>query len=141
MKNLVLVIGAIVVAAALVIVGWLFGARQRCFSETYAITTVDKQITDALSIAMLLHHIDAGELDDARYDLRLKLDGNILFIDALLPDSDQRTRDLAQKVLARIAAYRVENPATYSGKFPSPGAEVDAKVAAILDRAQKEQHK
>jgi hypothetical protein len=141
MKKIALVIGTLVIAAVLVTVGWLLGARQHMLNQMFSHTLVDTQITEAVSTGMLLHHIDAGELDDARYSLRLKLDGNILFIDSLLPDSDQRTRDLAQKVFARIAAYRAEHPATYSGKFPSPGAEVDAKVAAILDRAQREQHK
>jgi hypothetical protein len=140
MKKIALVIGTIVVAAALVTAGWLFGSRQRCFNEVFAVTTIDKQITDAVSTAMLLHHIDSGELDDARYSLRLKLDANILFIDSLLADCDARTRDLAQKVFARIAQYRAEHPSTYTGKFPAQDAAVEAKISSILNHAQKQQH-
>src|SRR5438094_6398904 len=122
MKKIALVIGTLLIGAALVTVGWLFGASQHVLNQLSSGTLVDTQITEAFSTAMLLHDIDAGELDDARYSLRIKLDGNILFIDSLLPDSDQRTRDLAEKVFARIAAYRAEHPFTYSGKFPAEDA-------------------
>ena len=59
---------------------------------------------------------------------------------------ESRKRDVdfettKKTIFARIAAYRVEHPFTYSGKFPAEDAVVGAKVASILDRAQKEQHR
>jgi hypothetical protein len=135
------VVGTILVAAALVAIGWWFGARQRVLNELFTVTVVDKQITEAVTTSLLLNNIDSGALDDARSTLKLQLDGNILFIDLLLPDCDERTRDLAQKVFARIGQYRAEHPATYSGKFPAQDAAVEAKINSILDRARKQQHK
>ena len=140
MKKIALVIGTIVVAVALVAVGWLLAASQRVFGHMFSVTAVDKEITEAFSTSALLNDIDSGRLDDARYSLRLTLDGNILFIDSMHPDCDDRTRSLAQKMFAGIAQQRTEHPATYTGKFPAQDAAVEAKIASILDHAQKQQH-
>ena len=141
MKKIALVIGTLVIAAALVTVGWLLGASQRVLGHMFSVTAVDNQITEAFSTFALLNDIDSGRLDDARYSLRLKLDGNILFIDSMLSDCDDRTRSLAQNLFARIAQHRAEHPATYTGKFPEQDAAVEAKIASILDHAQKQQHR
>jgi hypothetical protein len=101
-KKGALVVGAILVAAALVAIGWSFGASQRVLKQLFTTTVVDKQISEAVTTSLLLNNIDSGALDDARSMLKIQLDGNILFIDLLLPDCDECTRDLAQKVFTRI---------------------------------------
>ena len=125
------------IAAALVTVGWWLGFRERYLTEAYSITTLDKHLADASEEMMMLHEMDVGHSDDARHFLRLKLDGDILVVDSLLDSSDARSRDLANKVFARIAAYRAEYPANYTNEMP----EVDAKIADILRRATQVQSK
>ena len=130
-------IGAVILVAAalLVLFGYWLGAQHRMLTELYSIATVDKALTDASVKAMLIEQIDSGRPNDAREHLELQLAGDILIVDSLLDSSDARTRELAQKVFARIASYRQAHPAS-SGK-PLVDADVDAKIASILDRAKK----
>jgi len=137
MKKFAFILGLVLIAAALVAAGWWFGFRERYLTEAYAITTLDKQITDATIKAMLLHDLDSGHPEAARKSLRLELDGDILMIDLLMDYSDARSRDLASKVFARIGAYRAEYPANYTNEMP----EIDAKIAEILRRAGQSQSK
>jgi hypothetical protein len=137
MKKFASILGLILIAAALVATGWWLGFSHRYFSDAYAITALDKHIGDAGEEAMLLHELDGGHADDARRLLRTQLDGNILVIYSLLDSSDARSRDLATKVFARIAAYRAEYPTNYPNVLP----EGDAMIAEILQRATQEKGK
>lgn len=137
MKKFAFILGLVLTAAALVAAGWWLGFRERYLTEAYTITTLDKQITDASIKSLLLHQIDSGHPDEVRKMLRLELDGDLLMIDSLMDYSDFRSRDLASKVFARIAAYRAEYPTNYTAQMP----EVDAKIAEILRRAKQEQSK
>ena len=131
MKKLAFILGILILAAAVLLVGYWFGAEHRMLSELYSIPMIDKALTDAGTRAMLIEQIDSGHATDARQHLELQLDGDILTIDSLLDLSDARTRDLAQKVFARIASYRVEHPNPRS----------DPKVRSILERATQTQSK
>lgn len=139
MKKFGFILGLLLVAAGLVASGWWLGLRQRVLTEAYAIPAVDKHLTEASVKALILHQMDSGRLDDARHMLQLQLDGEILTVDSLIDESDARSRDLAQKVFARIAAYRAQHPANYTGSLSQSSAEVDAKIADILRRAEKKQ--
>ncbi|PYJ84561.1 MAG: hypothetical protein DME22_12335 [Verrucomicrobia bacterium] len=136
MKKFALILGTVLVAAALVAAGWYVGYDRRVLTEAYAIPTIDKHLTEAGVTAMLIHQLDSARTDDARHMLRLQLDGQILAIDALLDASDARSRELAGKVFARIAQYRAEHPSSYTGQFD---ADVSAKIDAILRRAKESQ--
>ncbi len=137
MKKFIFILGLVLIAAALVAAGWWLGYRERFFTDAYAITTLDKQITDASIKSLLLHQIDSGHPEEARKMLRLELDGDILTINTLMDYSDARSRDLASKVFARIASYRSEYPGNYTNEMP----EVDAKIAEILRRATQDHSK
>ena len=137
MKKFAFILGLVLIAVALVAAGWWLGFRERYLTEAYAITTLDKQITDASLKVMLLNQIDSGRPDEARKMLQLDLDGDILVIDSLMDYSDARSRDLARKVFARIAAYRAKYPANETNDMP----EVDAKISDILRRANQGQDK
>ena len=137
MKNFAYIFGLVLIAAALVAVGLWFGFRGRYLTEAYAITTVDKHLTDAGTKATILHQLDSGHIDEARQFLRMQLDGDILMVDSLLDSSDARSRDLASKVFARISFFRAEYPSNYTAQIP----EVDAKIAEILSRGAQLQGK
>src|SRR5688572_6504791 len=102
MKKFIPILVAVLVSAALVAGGWYVGYYQRVLTEAYAITVVDKQITEAAVTALIIHQLDSAQIDDARYMLRLRLDGHIAVIDSLLDTSDARTRDLAERFFMRI---------------------------------------
>ena len=104
------------------------GAERRMLTELYSIPTIDKALTDAATKALIIEQIDEGRSADAREHLELQLDGDILTIGALLESSDTRSRDLAQKVFARIASYRVAHPSPKS----------DPMVRSILERAKQQ---
>ena len=137
MKKFAFIFGLVLIAAALVAAGWWLGFRERYLTEAYAITTLDKQITDASMKVMLLHQIDSGHTAEARKALSLDLDGDILMVYSLMDYSDDRSRDLASKVFGRIAAYRAEYSASDTTGIP----EVDAKIAEILRQARQGQSK
>lgn len=131
------IIGLILIAAALMAVGWWLGARERYLTEAYATSTVDKLLAEASVKALILHQLDAGNMGEARQLLRLELDGDILVVDSLLDSSDARNRDFARKVFARMASYRAEYPSNYTAQMP----EVDAKIAEILRGGMRSQEK
>lgn len=141
MKKLAFILGVLFLAAGLVAVGWWLGFRERYLTEAYAIPVVDKHLTECSTTAMLIEQIDSGRIADARHFLRLQLDGDILTVDSLLDSSDARTRDLAQKVFARIERYRAEHPDSQTGQVVQSSADVDAKIEDILRRARGEQTK
>jgi len=96
-------------------------------------------LTEASVKALILHQLASGRSDDAWHMLQLQLDGEILMVDSLIDDADARSRDLAQKVFARIASYRAEHPPGQTGSTVQSSADVDAKIADILRRAKEEQ--
>ena len=138
MKKLAVILISVVAAAALVAVGWWFGFQQRLLTEAFAVPTVDKHITETTMTFSMLRQLDSGEIDDAKHMLKLQLDGNILLIDGLMDYTDERTRETARKVFARIAEHRAAHPQSYTGELAHTDAEVDAKIASILQRAKQE---
>jgi hypothetical protein len=55
--------------------------------------------------------------------------------------TDGRTRETARKVFAKIAEYRAAHPYSYTGTLAQAGAEVDARIASILEKAKQVQTK
>jgi hypothetical protein len=97
---------------------------------------------NALSVTeAAIEAIDAGRIDDAKHQLRLNQDGNILALDQLWDSEHEATRDGAEKLLTRIAKHRAEHPWKYSGSLPAlTNAEVEAKVSTVLSAASKKQN-
>jgi len=139
MKRFAFVLALFAVAAALVAVGRWLGLRERILTEAYSITTFDKHLTEASMKALILQRLDSGHLDDARQLLQSQLNGEILMVDSLIGDVDKRSRDLAQKVFARIASYQAEHPSSPTGNEPEWRSAINAKIADILRRAEAEQ--
>ena len=110
-------------------------------AEAYNVTVLDKSLTDASITARILHDLDSGQIDKARSLLRSQLETDIVTIWALGDYSDARSRKLTTNVLARIAAFRAEYPAIYTNRTSGGEAQIDAKVASILEQARKEQTK
>ena len=127
MKKLGFVFGIVVIVLALLYIGYVAGVSHRALGDLYSIPTIDKALTDAGTKALIIEQLDSGKVEDARKHLELQLDGDIMTVDALLDSSDARTRNLAQKVFARIASYRVAHP-----RPPT-----DPTIPAILERAKQ----
>ena len=141
MKKLAIILISIVAAAALAAVGWWFGFQQRFLTEAFAVPTVDKHITETTMTFSMLRQLDSGEIEDAKHMLRTRLDGDILTVEGLMDYTDTRTRETARKIFAHIAEYRAQHPNSYTGHLAHTDAEVDAKIASILQKAKQEQTK
>jgi len=141
MKKLAIILISVIAAAVLVAVGWWFGFQQRLLTEAYAVPTVDKHITETTMTFSLLRQLDSSQIEDAKHMLRLRLDGDILTVDGLMDYTDARTRETARKIFTTIAEYRAAHPHSYTGSLAQTDAEVDAKIASILQKAKQEHTK
>jgi hypothetical protein len=83
--------------------------KNDLYTDSLAITTLDKQLSDAAMKEGLIEQIDSGKTNDARYMLSTELDGDILTINSMLDYSDARSHDLARKIFTRIGNYRAEH--------------------------------
>jgi hypothetical protein len=137
MKKLAFVSGILLIGAILVAAGYWLGFGQRFATEMFSITALDNALTAASSRAMILHELDSGHVDDARSFLRTELDGDILTIWAMGDYSDSRNRKMATNLLNRIASYRAEYPSNYTNRNSGDEAQIDAKIASILEEAKK----
>jgi hypothetical protein len=141
MRKLTIILISVVAAAVLVAVGLWFGFQQRLLTEAYAVPTADKHITDTTMTFSMLRQLDSGLIEDAKHMLRLRLDGDILTVDGLMDYTDTRTRETARKIFSHIVEYRAQHPNSYTGSLAHTDAEVDAKIASILQKAKQDQPK
>jgi len=105
--------------------------------DAYSSTALDKALGDAAVRARLLHSMDLGHYDEARGLLRSQLDGDIISIWAFSDYTDARSRKMATNVLAGVAAFRAEYPSNYVYRTSGEMADIDAKIASILEQARK----
>lgn len=141
MKRFASILGIVLVAALLAAAGFWLGSLNRFMTRAYSTTALDKALTDASIRALILHDLDSGQIDKARRMLRSQLDSDIITIWAFGDYSDDRSRKLATNVLARIAAFRAEHSAIYTNRTSGAEAEIDAKIASILEQASMHQTK
>jgi hypothetical protein len=140
MKKMFVILISIVAAALLVAVGWWFGFQQRLLTEAYAVPTVDKEINDAAVTFSMFHQLDSGRVADAKHMLKVRLDGDIAAIDALMNYTDARTREMAQKIFTTVGEYRAIHPYSYTGTLARADVETDARIASILQKAKQERN-
>lgn len=141
MKRFALILGIVLIAAILVAAGFWLGYVQHFLTGALSVNIIDKTVTDASIRAMVLHDLDSGHIDDARDFLRTELDGDIITIYSFRDYSDARNREMERKVLAKIADYRAKYPSIYTNRTSGNWAEIDAKIASILEEAKKGQSK
>ena len=141
MKRFAFIFGVVLVAAILVAAGFWLGFSQRFMRDAYNATALDKALLDASINARILHHLDAGRVDDARRLLRSRLDSDITMIWALDDYTDARSRKLATNALAGIAAFRAEFPSIYTNRTSGDEVQIDAMIASILEEARKAETK
>jgi hypothetical protein len=137
MKRFAFIFGIVLVAAILVAAGYWLGFGQRFMVDAYSTTALDKALVDASIRARLLHSMDLGHIDEARSLLRSQLDGDVITIWAFGDYSDARSRKMATNILAGIAAFRAEYPSNYTYRTSGDMADIDAKIASILEQARK----
>ena len=169
-------ISYLVVAVALVALGWLIGRRTK--DHTHAASLTDHSgvasevlmahifntaYTDVSFSESVIELLDSRRGDDAKQMLRTHQDGCIFALENALdpkaispisPEDMRALRDLnssiqsshgskremADRILARVAQHRADHPWTYKGDLPIPkDPEVDAKLASILTRASETQ--
>jgi len=141
MKKFAFIFGVVLIAAVLVAAGYWLGFGQRFMTDAYSSTALDKALADAAIRARLLHSMDLGRYDEVRDLLRSELDSDVVTIWALGDYTDARSRKAATNILAGIAAFRAEYPSNYVYRTTGEMADVDAKIASILEQARKAETK
>jgi len=131
MKKFLFMLGILGLSASLVGAGWFLGQRDRLITKFYDIPTIDKYLTDASVKTLMIQQIDSGRVAEARDMLQLELDIDILTLDGMVDSSDIRSRELAEKVFARIASNREKHPST------NKDARVATEIASVLERAKQ----
>jgi hypothetical protein len=139
MKKLFLVIIGIILGAALIYVGWLFGARTHFMAEAFSVTVVDKSLTDLMTKELMLSQIQEGKIEDVKHSLQMEIDGNILSVDAFRDDMDARSLALARGIFSRIAQDRKRFTNNYAGDLPKMDLDVETKIKSILKQASESQ--
>ena len=141
MKKLAFIVGIVLLAAILVVVGYWVGSAHGFMRDLYSSTVLDRALTDASIQARILHNLDSGHIDDARRLVRSRLDSDITTIWAFNEYSDARSRKMATNVLAGIAAFRAEFAAIYTNRTNDSEVQIDAMIASILEEARKAETK
>jgi hypothetical protein len=145
MNKLTWMIVPVIAGIGLFAAGWYCGnmgySRMLASARETATTPLFDASFNQLSVTQAaLEAIDAERLDDAKHQLRLNQDSNILALDHLWETDYAETRDGAEKLLARISVHRAKYPWKYTGTLPaSNNPEIAAKVAIILKTARNKQ--
>ena len=139
MKKFAFIFGIVLMAALLVGAGYWLGFDQRSMTEAYYTTVLEKSLVNAGINARVLQDLDSGQIDRARRLLRTQLDGEITIIWAFGDYSEARSRKLATNVLAGIATYRAKSASVYTNRTSEYEAEMDARIASMLEQARKQQ--
>ena len=139
MKIFLSIVAGIILAAVLIYVGWIFGARTHFMTEAFSVTVVDKALTDLIMKELMLNEIQTGKMEDVKHSLQMEIDGNILTIDAFRDDMDARSLDMSRKILSRIAQDRAKSTNNYVGDLPKMDSDVEVKIKLILKQASESQ--
>jgi hypothetical protein len=139
MKSFILIIVGVILGAALIFVGWLFGARTHFMTEAFSVTAVDKSLTDLMTKELMLSQIQEGKIEDVKHSLQTEIDGNILTVDAFRDEMDARSLAMARGIFSRIAQDRARFTNNYAGDLPKMDLEVEAKINLILKQASESQ--
>ena len=164
MKKFVFAILAIAMACALFFAGWYFGRKScaKLASDVLKAQMFANAYTQLAENHVVIEELGSNRIEDAKNMLYLNEDSNIFALDNLLqsPNSDISLADLkmllkihegtrtqsgsvsetSNKLLARVAKYRTEDPWKYTGKMPhSTNAEIESRLSSILKQASQNQ--
>jgi len=82
----------------------------------------------------VLRCIDAGQVGDAEFLLRVRQAGDILVINDLVSSAPESSRRTATNLFKMIAANYVDRLSTYHGKFGNADTNSIAQVKSILEK-------
>ncbi len=125
--------------------------KMQMFNQAYEDVSISESVIELL---------DSGQIEDARHMLHIHQDGAIIELDSVpgspnlsakemaalrdlnasMQSSQGSMREVANRILARVARQRTEHPWTYKGRLPqTTNTEAEAKLEAILKRATESQ--
>ena len=132
MKTFLSIAGIVALAAGIFIGGLFVGTQLDFMNAVLSSTMLSDEIVSASSSLVLLQHLEAEEITEAKASLNLTLDVAILGMDSVLPHCPEGDSTLAAKnLLARIADHRSKYPAKND-------QEIDETIQDILDKAGKQ---
>ena len=125
-------------------VGWCFGRfrptstahqeTQVFLGETETVHLIDQKLAEGGSLVTVLRCIDAGQVGDAEFLLRVRQAGDILVINDLVSSAPESSRRTATNLFKMIAANYVDRLSTYHGKFGNADTNSIAQVKSILEK-------
>jgi hypothetical protein len=137
MKIFLSIIVGIIIAAALIYVGWIFGARTHFMTQAFSATVVDKSLTDLMMKELMLSQIQEGKIEDVKHSLQMEIDGNILTADAFRDEMDERSLNMMLGIFSKIAQDRTRFTNNYPDNLPKMDSDVEAKINLILKQASE----
>jgi hypothetical protein len=161
-------IACLLVVVAIFALGW-FSGRLAIESKTDHVSVASEVLkahvfnsayAGVTFCQAVISQIDSGRIEDAKQMVRTHQDSSIFALDSALdpaPISSEdmialrdlnaniqsphgSKREMADRILARVARHRADHPWTYNGALPhSTDPEVEAKLASILKQASESQ--
>jgi hypothetical protein len=130
MKRFLFILGIVVMSGGIFVGGLILGIQRNFMNAIVVSSSLGDDISKASTELVLLYHLEAQEIDEAKAFLNIQLNGNIIGIDSLLPLCPDGDSTLAAKnLLARIAEHRSKHPV-------KSDEEIDKVVQNILAKSR-----
>ncbi len=136
MKKILLIIGIVIITSAVFAIGFYSGVVVDFMKAMMNVDLFEKETVQASENLMILQMLSNGKNDEAINYLNLRLDGQILLINNLLPEiKNDENKNIAENILLRIANYRKT--------YPTDASDDDIKRAIndILQKAIEKEEK
>jgi hypothetical protein len=133
MKTLLVILGIVALAAIVFAGGMFVGTTLDIFKSMHATSFFENEATGAATTFMVVRMLDDSEVEQAKASLNLTLDTKIMTVGLLMSACDnEKSKRIANNVLARIAMHRKEHPVSSREK------QVDDMIRGFLDKALQE---
>jgi len=141
MKTFLFIVGIILLADVIFYGGLQLGNQLHFMNAMFQVSTLDQEVGNATKIFWTVSHLEDGKVEEAKSFLNVQLNSHINTIGMFLKDCpNEKTRQHAIKLLARIAKVRQEHPVHISVTNDVPGyGAVERGVQEILNKALQEE--
>ena len=113
------IIASLVVAAALVWIGWHFGSRHERMQSFAAEKTLSNRVGQAARVSEIMDSLEARMTDPAKKHLLLELFHHVAYIDAWYERASPSSRQVAFYTLTNIARQRAHWTLNYPSADPA----------------------
>ena len=127
MKRILLIILVAFISSAIFAAGFFMGNKNNFLRAILNTDMLEQEAIDMSESLMILKKISDGEVEWAMSFMNLRLDGQILLVDNLLPDvPNEENKEIVKSIIGRIAIYREKHG------YQSDDSEVQERIDEIL---------